>query len=69
MAEMVESEHGKLNAVDQKYTAPRYLAMLVGTLFIALSAIYAMASLKSGDWSWQPFAHDLIKHTFESSSI
>lgn len=70
MAE-TESAHGNLSTVDQKYTAPRFLAILVVTLLIALAVIYLIASFRPGqvDFSWSPFAHDLVKHTFETGSI
>jgi hypothetical protein len=70
MAEM-ESAHGKLSSVDQKWTAPRFLGLLTATLLAALAIIYTIASVRpSGtDFSWHPFAHDLVKHTVESSTM
>lgn len=70
MAEM-ESAHGKLSPVDQKWTAPRFIALLTGTLLVALTFLYFIASFHGGkvDFSWDPFAHDIVKHTVESSSI
>lgn len=68
MAEM-ESAHGKLSPVDQQWTAPKFIALLFGTLLIALTFIYIIASVKSGDYTWSPFAHDIVKHTVESSSF
>ena len=70
MAE-IESAHGKLSSVDQKYTAPRFIATLVVTLLIALAIIYTIASFRGGqvDFTWSPFAHDLVKHTVETGAI
>ncbi|MEQ8456891.1 MAG: hypothetical protein RLO52_10530 [Sandaracinaceae bacterium] len=65
----IESAHGKLTKVDQEWTGSRFIGLLVGTLTVALIVIFVIASVKSGDYSWYPFGHDLIKHTFETSSI
>lgn len=64
-----ESAHGKLTPVDQKYTGTRFMALLAGTLLVALVIIFLIASVKSGDYSWHPFAHDLDRHTFETSAM
>ncbi len=64
-----ESAHGKLAPVDQQWSAPKFIALLAGTLLAALTFIYVIASVKSGDFTWHPFAHDLVKHTVESSSF
>ena len=66
MAE-VESAHGKLSPVDQQWTAPRFMALLVVTLIVAIAVIFTIASVKYMDFSYYPFAHDFVKHTFESS--
>lgn len=70
MAE-TESAHGKLSTVDQKYTAPRFIAMLAGTLLVALAVIYTIASFHGGqvDFTWSPFAHDIVRHTIETGAI
>ena len=64
-----ESAHGKLTPVDQHWTGGRFIGLLAGTLTVALIIIYVIASVKSGDYVWQPFAHDLWKHTFETSAM
>lgn len=64
-----ESAHGKLTPVDQRYTGTRFMIMLAGTLVVALVIIFVMASVKNGDFSWHPFAHDLGRHTFETSAM
>lgn len=70
MAEM-ESAHGKLSTVDRNWTAPRFIALLGGTLLVALAFLYFIASFhhNTADFSWDPFAHDIVRHTVESSSI
>lgn len=70
MAEM-ESAHGKLSPVDQKWTAPRFLALLAGTLVVALAFLYFIASFHGDrpNFGWDPLAHDIVKHTVESSSF
>lgn len=70
MAEQ-ESAHGKLSPVDQAWTAKRFIALLAGTLLVALAIIFTLASIRpSGvSFSWHPLAHDFEKHTFEHSSF
>lgn len=65
----IESAHGKLSPVDQAWTGSRFIGLLLVTLTIALIVIYTIASVKSGDFSWHPFAHDLERHTLESSAL
>ncbi len=69
MAEQVESAHGKLSPVDQAWDGTRFMILFVSTLTVALIVIYVIACLKSGDYSYNPFAHDLIRHTFETSAM
>ncbi len=69
MAEEQESAHGKLSPTDQAWNAPRFLVLLTATLTVALAVIYTIASIKYGDFSWHPLAHDPVRHTFESSTI
>jgi len=68
MAE-AESAHGKLSKVDQEWNANRFLVLLVVVLGVAFAIIYSIASLKSGDWSWYPFAHQIDPHVIESSQM
>ena len=64
-----ESAHGKLTPVDRRFTGPRFMVLLAGTLLVALTIIFLIASVKSGDYGWYPFAHDLERHTLETSSM
>lgn len=64
-----ESAHGKLSTVDREWTGGRFMGLFVATLLTALGVIYVIASLKTGDFMWHPFAHDLVRHTLESSSL
>lgn len=68
MAEF-ESSHGKLSPVDQAWTAQRFIALLAGTVVVALIIIYFIAGVKSGDFTWNPLAHDWAKHALEASSF
>ncbi|HJL20549.1 MAG TPA: hypothetical protein RMH99_33135 [Sandaracinaceae bacterium LLY-WYZ-13_1] len=64
-----ESAHGNLSKVDQQWTGPRFVGLLFGTLLVALVVIYVIASIKSGDFSYEPFAHDIVEHTLETSAM
>lgn len=66
MSSQTESAHGKLSPVDQQYNAQRFMLLLVVTLLASLAILFVLASLKFGDFSWNPLAHDPVKHTFES---
>jgi hypothetical protein len=64
-----ESGHGKLTALDQRWTGERFVVLLLITLTVALAIIFVSASVGSMDFSWDPFAHDLVKHTVETSTF
>lgn len=64
-----ESAHGKLSPIDQQWTAIRFVVLLAVTLTIALIIIFVISSIKSGDFSYMPFAHDIVRHTVESSAL
>ncbi len=64
-----ESAHGKLAEVDQKFDGPRFMMLLVGTLVVAVSVIFLMASYKSGNFGWNPLSHEIVRHSLESSSF
>lgn len=69
MAAVEESAHGKLSKVDRQWTGNRFMVLFTVTLLAALTLIYVMASVKSGDYSWNPLAHDIVKHTIETSAM
>lgn len=48
----------RLERDDQTWTGPRLIGLLFATLAVALTVIFVISSLKSGDYSWHPFAHD-----------
>ena len=48
----------RLEKDDAFWDGPRLIGLLFGTLAIALTVIFVISSLKSGDYSWHPFAHD-----------
>ena len=52
------NHEARFKAEDEYWTASRLVMLLFGTLAIALSVIYAISSLYSGDWTWRPLAHD-----------
>ena len=43
---------------DAFWNGPRLHVLLAVTLTLAIAFIYAIASVKSGDFSWDPTAHD-----------
>lgn len=67
MSSQTESAHGKLSPVDQQHNAQRFMLLLFVTLLASMVTLFVLASLKSGDFSWHPLAHDIEKHSFESS--
>lgn len=68
MAE-AESAHGKLSKVDQDFDSTRFMILFWGTIAVVLVTLYCMSSIKTGDWSYYPFAHDLLRHTLETSQM
>ena len=68
MAE-AENAHGKLSKIDQEWNSSRFLLLIVVVLSVAFAIIYGIASLKSGDFSWNPLAHDPDQHVFETSQM
>ena len=64
-----ESAHGELSKVDQEWTGRRFMALLVGTMTVALIVIYSIASYKTMDFSWHPLAHDPVDHVVETSAM
>lgn len=55
---MTSEEVARLKASDEFWTGPRFVGLLFLTLAIAIAVIYSISSLYSGDWTWQPLAHD-----------
>lgn len=68
MAE-AESAHGKLSKVDREWTSTRFMVLFWTTIVVVLIILYSIASIKTGNWSWQPFAHDVVRHTIETSQM
>lgn len=48
----------RLKQDDATWTGPRLIGLLFATLAVALTVIFVISSLKSGDYTWHPFAHD-----------
>lgn len=55
---MTHEEVARLKASDEYWTGPRFVALLFGTLTIAIAVIYVMSSVYSDNWTWRPLAHD-----------
>lgn len=49
----------RLERQDAFWNGARLQALLAVTLAISLAFIYFIASVKSGDFSWDPTAHDV----------
>ncbi len=43
---------------DAFWKGPRLHVLLIVSLAIAIALIYFIASVRSGDYTWSPFAHD-----------
>ena len=48
----------RLARQDVTWNGPRYTGLLFVTLGIALAVIYTIASIRTGDFSWNPLAND-----------
>jgi len=48
----------RLKAEDATWTGPRLIGLLFATLAVALTVIFVISSVKSGDYTWHPFGHD-----------
>lgn len=48
----------RLKKDDEFWNGPRLISLLGGTLAVALVVIFVISSLKSGDYTWHPFAND-----------
>jgi hypothetical protein len=57
----------RLKADDATWDGPRLIGLLGVTLALALTVIYVISSLKSGDYTWHPFAHDNARELAPSS--
>lgn len=69
MAKAKESAHGKLSPVDKQWDSTRFMILFCATLAVAFTVIYVISSVKSGDYSWNPLAHDMVQHTIETSAM
>jgi len=68
MAE-AESAHGKLSKVDREWNSTRFMILFWATIAVTLVILYSISSVKTGDWSYYPFAHDIVRHTVETSQM
>jgi hypothetical protein len=51
----------RLKDADQFWTAPRFVGLMFVTLGAALVLIFVIASLRSGDYTWNPLANDPVR--------
>jgi hypothetical protein len=51
----------RLKREDEVWTTSRFVGLLFVTLAIALTVIFTIASLRSGDFTWSPLAHDPVR--------
>ena len=49
----------RLAKYDESWNGSRLIMLLGVSLVIALAVIYAIASVRSGDFTWDPTANDL----------
>ncbi|MGE0784453.1 MAG: hypothetical protein AB7S26_02110 [Sandaracinaceae bacterium] len=64
-----ESAHGKLSPTDRFWDQKKFMVLFVVTLGAALALIYFIAGYKSGDFTWNPLSHDIVRHTIETSTF
>lgn len=48
----------RLAREDALWNGPRLHVLLAVTLAISIAVIYFIASVRSGDYAWDPLAHD-----------
>lgn len=46
---------------DQVWNGPRFHVLLAVTLAIAIAVIYVIASVRTGDYTWNPWGHDPVR--------
>lgn len=51
----------RLAREDEFWNGPRLHALLAVSLAIAIAILYVIASVRSGDYSWSPLAHDPVR--------
>ena len=50
----------RLERDDEFWTGPRFVGLLFATLGVTLTFIYFIASVRTGDYTWSPLAHDPV---------
>jgi hypothetical protein len=55
---MTNEEAARIKQEDEFWNASRFTTLLFVTLGAAITLIYVMSSLYSGNWTWHPLAHD-----------
>jgi hypothetical protein len=54
----VEKEQQQLAREDALWDGPRLHILLLVTVIACVGVIYAISSVRDGDWSWSPLGHD-----------
>jgi hypothetical protein len=53
-----KDHEARLARYDEVWDGKKLIALLGVSLAISLAVIYTIASIRSGDFSWDPTAHD-----------
>ena len=64
---MAETHEARIAREEEEWTGPKLIGLMVFTLIVALSVIYTISSLKSGDYSWCSQPHDELSPSASSS--
>jgi hypothetical protein len=71
---MSESHEQRIAREEEEWTGPKFLSLLAGTLVVALSVIYTIASYPTEsrpywDFSWYPFGKTPDAQDLKPSSV
>lgn len=48
----------RLEQQDAYWTGPRLTYLLFASIAVSIAVLFVISSLRSGDFTWQPLAHD-----------
>ena len=66
---MAETHEARIAREEEEWTGPKLFGLMVVTLIVALSVIYVISSLKSGDYTWYPFGTTPKAADLQPSSV
>jgi hypothetical protein len=74
MAETQEQAAARIAREEATWTGPRFMGLMAGTLFVALTFIYTIASYPTEsrpfwDFSWSPFGKSPGAEDLKPSSV